>query len=149
MPLEAMSLGVPCVATAWSGNLSYMNHSNSCLIRSSLKSVPINSEPFGFLSTGVRNVWADPNIDHASRWLAKLKNEPILLKSLSVAARKAYDLYFEEAVRVAFANELFCLYSNLIMNSPKNRNSIIRLARLNQSIKWRRDRLSRFFKSSK
>ncbi|MGH7854182.1 MAG: glycosyltransferase family 4 protein [Candidatus Binatia bacterium] len=34
--MEAMSLGKPVIATAWSGNMSYMDDTNSCLVRYSL-----------------------------------------------------------------------------------------------------------------
>src|SRR5690349_8242958 len=32
-PFEAMRLGKPVIATAWSGNMTFMNRANSCLVR--------------------------------------------------------------------------------------------------------------------
>ena len=40
--MEAMALGKPVIATAWSGNMSFMNHTNSCLVGYEL--IPVRSK---------------------------------------------------------------------------------------------------------
>ena len=39
--MEAMTLGKPVIATAWSGNMAFMDHLNSCLVRYRL--IPVDS----------------------------------------------------------------------------------------------------------
>jgi glycosyltransferase involved in cell wall biosynthesis len=58
---EAMSLGKPVIATAYSGNLDFMTLSNSFLVNHQLKTLDRDYGPYrrGW-------VWADPDLDHAA-----------------------------------------------------------------------------------
>lgn len=58
---EAMWLGVPVVATGYSGNLDFMYESNSYPVRYRECQVRIGEGPF---QPGT--VWADPDVDHAA-----------------------------------------------------------------------------------
>jgi glycosyltransferase involved in cell wall biosynthesis len=87
--LEAMSLGVPVVATGWSGNLDFMNQSNSLLIRS--KQIPV-CDPTLY-SRYAESTWADPDVDEAADALRRLAVDEDLYESISGAGRKtAQDL---------------------------------------------------------
>ena len=68
---EAMALGIPVVASNYSGNLEYMNHNNSFL-------VPIDiiqtDRPYGAYPAGT--VWCEPNIEAAEQIMRNtLKSE--------------------------------------------------------------------------
>jgi glycosyltransferase involved in cell wall biosynthesis len=58
---EAMYLGKPVIATGYSGNMDFMNVSNSFLVKHRLIELEKNYGPY---SKG--NVWADPDITHAA-----------------------------------------------------------------------------------
>jgi glycosyltransferase involved in cell wall biosynthesis len=58
---EAMWLGVPVVATGYSGNMDFMRETNSYLVRYQESLVRVGDGPF---QPGT--VWADPDIDHAA-----------------------------------------------------------------------------------
>lgn len=57
---EAMALGKHVIATGWSGNLEFMDRSNSALLPYSL--VPV-SDRTGVYATVSGAVWAEPNFD--------------------------------------------------------------------------------------
>ena len=58
---EAMWLGVPVVATAYSGNMDFMNEANSYPVRYCETVVQKNDGPFQ-----LGTVWAEPDVGHAA-----------------------------------------------------------------------------------
>lgn len=81
--LEAMAHGVPVIATAWSGNLDYMDGSNAILVPARMIAV---DDPAGIYRRGV---WADPDIEVAAAALQGLAADPQRWERLSVAAHDA------------------------------------------------------------
>src|SRR5439155_1534568 len=70
--IEAMALGKPVIATAWSGNMTFMNALNSCLV--SYRLVPVKATQ-GVYSRGLLGagaLWAEPNLADAAVWMARL-----------------------------------------------------------------------------
>jgi glycosyltransferase involved in cell wall biosynthesis len=78
--LEAMAHGVPVIATAWSGNLDFMDEANSVLVPARL--VPVDD------SAGIYHgsVWAEPDLDSAAAALRTLAADPQLWERLSAAS---------------------------------------------------------------
>jgi glycosyltransferase involved in cell wall biosynthesis len=68
---EAMYLGKPVVATAYSGNLDFTSQDNSLLVPCRIVGVPEGSYPFWR-----GQVWADPDLDAATRHMIRLVDEP-------------------------------------------------------------------------
>jgi len=68
---EAMSLGKPVVATAYSGNLQFMDETNSYLVPWSVTEIPPDCEPYPAGAT-----WADPDLDEAARLLRTVLADP-------------------------------------------------------------------------
>ena len=84
VPAEAMQLGKPVVATAWSGNMDFMNESNSAPVSYDL--VPVR-DPYDGSYMADGELWADAHVDHAADWLRRLAAEPELRRRLGDAAR--------------------------------------------------------------
>jgi glycosyltransferase involved in cell wall biosynthesis len=63
---EAMAAGKPVIATAWSGNMDFMDARCAALIQS--KVIPVD-DPSGIYKTGN---WAEPDLDHAASLIEKL-----------------------------------------------------------------------------
>ena len=86
--MEAMALGKPVIATAWSGNMTFMDHTNACLVRYQL--VPVESELFeygeAFIGRGVS--WADPSIEDAAAWMRQLLASPELGQRIGANAAR-------------------------------------------------------------
>ena len=82
---EAMSHGVPVIATAYSGNMDFTTPSNSFLIRYELTTIDRDHGPYkkGY-------VWADPDIDHAAELMRYVYDHPAAARK--VAARGRADV---------------------------------------------------------
>jgi glycosyltransferase involved in cell wall biosynthesis len=68
---EAMRLGKPVIATAYSGNLDFMNAENSYLVQYDV--VPI-ARDYGPYPAGFE--WADPDVAHAARLMRGIVEDP-------------------------------------------------------------------------
>jgi glycosyltransferase involved in cell wall biosynthesis len=84
VPAQAMALGKPVVATAWSGNLEFMNRHNSALVSYSL--IPVHDPEGAFQADN--QMWADANVEEAAAWLRRLANDADLRARLGAAAAK-------------------------------------------------------------
>ncbi len=84
VPAQAMALGKPVIATAWSGNLDFMNRNNSALVSYSL--IPVQ-DPEGAFKSGEQK-WADANVEEAAEWLRRLAGDADLRANLGAAAAK-------------------------------------------------------------
>ena len=67
---ESMVLGKPVIGTGYSGNLQFMNESNSCLVDYRLVDISPGTYPH---SEG--QLWADPDIDHAAHWMQRIAGD--------------------------------------------------------------------------
>jgi glycosyltransferase involved in cell wall biosynthesis len=79
---EAMQLGLPVVATNWSGNLDFMTAENSALVDYTL--VPAVDPQGTYDFPGQR--WAEPAVGDAAGWLRRLADDRELGRRLGAAA---------------------------------------------------------------
>ena len=68
---EAMCLGKPVIATAYSGNMSFMDETNALLVPYELTEVGDDAAPYD--STAL---WADPDLDAAAVALRRVVDDP-------------------------------------------------------------------------
>ncbi len=86
---EAMMLGKPTIATAYSGNLDFMDGSNSLLVGYDLIEI---GECFRHFQKGHR--WADPSISEAAHAMRRVFNHPEEARSLGENARRSTVHHF-------------------------------------------------------
>lgn len=79
---ECMSLGKPVVATGWSGNVDFMSEQNSFLVDYKLVHVASGDYPE---ADGAR--WAEPDVEHAARIMARLAASPELANTTGLRGR--------------------------------------------------------------
>ena len=84
VPAQAMALGKPVIATAWSGNLDFMNKNNSALVSYSL--IPVHDPEGAFQSDN--QMWADANVEEAADWLRRLAGDAEWRARMGAAAAK-------------------------------------------------------------
>jgi glycosyltransferase involved in cell wall biosynthesis len=82
---EAMSLGKPVIATAYSGNMDFMNKSNSVLVPYEL--VPVGDDAYPYQSD---SLWAQPDIAFAARALRELSID--LEQRMSIGNKARQDV---------------------------------------------------------
>ena len=69
---ECMALGKPVIGTGYSGNLEFMDSENSCLVNYTL--IPVKPGQFIYYEPGW--MWADPDVDHAAKYMVRLFEDP-------------------------------------------------------------------------
>ena len=100
---EAMRLGLPAVATGWSGNMQFMSESNSALVGHRL--VPVRDRQRIYREGGA--LWAEPDVAHAAAWLQRLRAGPELRRRIGEAARAGAEQSFGDAAyRAAIGDAL-------------------------------------------
>lgn len=93
---EAMALGKPVIATAWSGNMDFMSEREAMLVDYRLVPVP----PDAYLHwRGQR--WAEPDITHAARHLRALADDPLTAQALGAAAAARIGRQYARSVCTA------------------------------------------------
>ena len=80
---EAMALGKPVVATAWSGNMDFMDDENSYLVPADLVPIPDDVHVYGGLGR-----WAEPDLDAAADALRSIHDDRSGAAALGRRARE-------------------------------------------------------------
>lgn len=81
---EAMWLGVPVIATNYSGNVDFMDPTNSALVDYRLTQIASGTRSY---PPGAR--WAQPDLDDAAAWITRIVDDPALRRRLGAAGRRA------------------------------------------------------------
>lgn len=92
VPAEAMSLGKPVILTNWSGNTDYMTPDNSFAVGYELVSL---GRDYGIYKS--HQVWAEPDVAEAARWMGRLLDEPGLAERVGRRARAEIEARFSPA----------------------------------------------------
>lgn len=118
--LESMRLGVPVIATGWSGNMSYMDHRSACLVRYRLIEVAGNHANYRPETLGSGAVWADPVIEDAVAWMRHLHRHPEQRRRMGSAGRQRAERYQADAMRLDWLHELEQIWSmsELLPSAP-------------------------------
>ncbi len=104
--LESMRLGKPVIATGWSGNLSFMNHTNSALLRYRLIPVSGHYEFFRPEVIGLDARWAEPIPEDTVAWMRQLRHNPALREKLGAKAKLSALEYHQRAIEARWLSEL-------------------------------------------
>ena len=85
VPAEAMLLGLPVIATDWSGTQTFLSAECAALVPVQL--IPAKDPRGVFVAPGA--VWADPDVAVAAQHLVRLANDPGARRALGQAGRVA------------------------------------------------------------
>jgi glycosyltransferase involved in cell wall biosynthesis len=89
---ESMFLGKPVVGTGYSGNLEFMNETNSLLVDYHLTAVGEREYPFP-----EGQVWAEPSEEHAAELMRRLVDDPAFGQEVGARARAHMLQHFSAA----------------------------------------------------
>ena len=95
---EAMKLGVPVIATGYSGNEDFTTEANAYPVRYRL--VPVPKQDFVFDEAGQE--WADAEVSHAAERMLEVRTDPQRGLKIQRARETMHELYDEVAVGEAY-----------------------------------------------
>lgn len=132
--LEAMALGKPVVATGWSGNMSFMDRSNACIV--SYELVPVQSATPVYRQDllGPQAVWANPDVANAAEWMRMLVQRPDVRAAIGRSAGEAMKRYQEEAHRGLFVDQLRLIRESAVFWGIDQGRRKVRRDRLERSM---------------
>lgn len=107
--MEAMVLGKPVIATAWSGNMAFMDYRCACPVRYVLEPVHGVVPALRQEVVGPHARWATPVLQDATAWMRKLHRDPARRQRLGAAARARIDAYQRQAWGREWLDELVAL----------------------------------------
>ncbi len=115
--MEAMMLGKPVVATAWSGNMSFMDHANACLVDYDL--IPVQGSTLAYSADvlGGSAVWADAHVEEAAAWMKRLVDDPELREEIGQRAFQSISAFQENAFQANFITEICQIWENRVANA--------------------------------
>ena len=99
---EAMALGKPVIATAYSGNLDFMTDDTAFLVPYSEGKVPKGCDPY---PEGAR--WAEPDLEAAARFMRLVYEHPDEAEAVGKRARRHIADHHAPANRISFVRERF------------------------------------------
>jgi glycosyltransferase involved in cell wall biosynthesis len=101
---EAMSLGKPVIATAYSGNLDFMSTENSFLVRCKLVEADCDYYPYR------GGLWAEPDLEHAAELLRCVRQNPEAARQMGEKGKQSVMQYLHpRTVGSMIANRLCSL----------------------------------------
>jgi hypothetical protein len=112
--MEAMALGKPVIATAWSGNMTFMNYTNSCPVNYHLIPVDASTPVYRKGRLGMETIWADPDIDEAAAWMHRLADDPDLRAEIGRKAADDMRQWQDEACHGKFIDELQAIWEHQV-----------------------------------
>lgn len=96
---EAMSLGKPVVATGYSGNMDFMNESNSFPIP--YEKVAVGDKAYPYLPS---STWAEPDIEETAKILKTLVTDANLKEIVGQKAKRDVNSNFTQIKAASFVN---------------------------------------------
>jgi glycosyltransferase involved in cell wall biosynthesis len=110
---EAMYLGRPIIATAYSGNMDFTTGTNSCLVGYRLRAIDSAENEY---DAGIARIyesgqlWAEPDLEQAARWMRMLFDRPTARRRVGAAGaatiRRKYSTGAAQAAMVTRLEEL-------------------------------------------
>jgi len=94
---EAMALGKPVIATAYSGNLDFMNDGNSWLVPFGLVAIGEGRGPYPAACS-----WAEPDLRQAARMMEAVARQPELVRSRTASIANTLVAAHGPAARARF-----------------------------------------------
>jgi glycosyltransferase involved in cell wall biosynthesis len=113
--LESMCLGVPVIATGWSGNMSFMDHRCASLVRYHLIQVQGNHPFYQAGALGPEAVWAEPVIEDAVAWMRHLHRHPEERRRRGELGRQRAESYREDARALDWLHELASIWQASVL----------------------------------
>jgi len=131
-PLEAMRLGRAVIATGWSGNMSYMDYANACLV--SYRFIAAGGDPYYERQyLGKPAFWADPDVAEASEWMKALADDRALREQFGNRARESTERYHREAQKATFVDQIHAIMEQAQRIATKDGSRVAHVSELRRT----------------
>lgn len=117
---EAMALGKPVIATAYSGNLEYMTEDNAYLVDWSPVEIGTGALPYP-----AQQWWADPDLDAAARWMRHVVDHPEEARARGERARADIAERHSPQARVDFLRQRLNAAEAELDRRRRRRNAVV------------------------
>ena len=128
--MEAMALGKPVIATAWSGNMTFMDHTNSCLVGYDLGPANGDLAVYRRAYLGREAKWANPRIEEAAAWMQMLAADDGMRASIGAKAAQDMARYHQRATEAHFIDELRAIWDQRAFLPPQPERSGLQIGQL-------------------
>lgn len=119
---ECMAIGKPVIATAWSGNMEFMDSASAALVDFTL--VPVGE---GEYPGGEGQRWADADVGQAAAWMRRLADDPAAAAALGSAGRKYVEATLSAPVAAArIIEHLNELRTTLVHGTARQQDNEVR-----------------------
>jgi glycosyltransferase involved in cell wall biosynthesis len=136
--LEAMTLGVPTVCTAYSGHLDFTTSDSALLVPVTLADIPADAS-YHYQSEKYDETpqWAVPDLDVAANHLRMLADDPHARNVWGELGKRRAAQYREQCASGSWVSELLrALDSEPVRTNHTARNDAFRAASLPQAAEW-------------
>jgi glycosyltransferase involved in cell wall biosynthesis len=111
--LEAMALGVPCIATGFGGNTDFTNNNNSIVLRYDLRAL----EDHHYRTVlGKSDRWAEPKMDEVVDAMRLIRLDGDLRRRLAENAKRDAEKYISEFSGGSALDAIFACYRRYTVN---------------------------------
>jgi glycosyltransferase involved in cell wall biosynthesis len=133
--MEAMASGLPVIATAWGGQLDYMDDETALLVR--CKPAPVSAEACRENAGFAGQMWAEPDLADLRQKMRLAKDQPGVAQPKAAAAqRRVREKYSREAVSALVVERLKDA-SQRAKSAPRNPGAAsVAAARSKKVIVW-------------
>jgi len=97
---EAMAVGTPVIATAYSGNMDFMTEDNTYCVPYRMELIPAGCEPYP-----EGELWAAPDLEEAARLMRLVYQDPIAARGRADRARDDISAFHSPRVRSELIRE--------------------------------------------
>lgn len=111
---EAMLLGTPTIATAYSANMEFQTSTSACLVSYKLQKVGHEVPPYH-----IDDFWAEPDIQEAANYMTRLNNDPMFYTLIR-------DEAYKEIQRKTDSIEISHRIKNRLENIYFNQKQLLR-----------------------
>ncbi len=115
--MEAMSLGLPVIATGYSGPLDFLTPANSISV--AFRQITVHSDNPAYAPMNGVTTWADPDLDDAAAAMRHLSDAPALRRAMGARAASDMEARREEVLR----GEAFAALDNLLLTDDDVRRA--------------------------
>lgn len=136
--LEAMSLGLPVVCTAWSGNMDFTGVDDSCPVGYRLIAVDGTHPDYRPGIIGEGQMWAEADIDEAAAWISRLAADAELRAAIGARARRSMTVREAAFLQAHFVDEVAARLGTYVAGDPSRAERWADVARVPLATRLRR-----------